>query len=298
MHTIDTIEDLIQLLDEKPEWAEALRVRLLSSELIELPEKFTQFATEMNKFVAEMNKFVVKVNKFVEEMDSFVAEMKSFVAEMNKFVEATNKRLDKLEQRFDKLEQRFDQHVETTNKRFDKLEQRFDKLEQRFDKLEQRFDQHVEATDKRFNRIEASLGEVKGILASNAAIEEATLIAREMGMRRTKTLSREDLWDLIDSADTTGIPTNELRSFRRADLIMEATDQAGETCYLAVEISFTVNGRDTTRAIRNAEFLTRFTDKRAYAAVSGVHRDNRVQDSIESGDVFWYEIDRGVLEPE
>ena len=245
MHTIDTIEDLIQLLDEKPEWAEALRVRLLSSELIELPEKFTQFATEMNKFVAEM--------------DSFVAEMKSFVAEMNKFVEATNKR---------------------------------------FDKLEQRFDHHVEATDKRFNRIEASLGEVKGILASNAAIEDATLIAREMGMRRTKTLLREDLWDLIDSADTSGIPTNELRSFRRADLVMEVTDQAGEICYIAVEISFTVNGRDTTRAIRNAEFLTRFTDKRAYAAVSGVHRDNRVQDSIESGDVFWYEMDRGVLEPE
>ena len=238
MHTIDTIEDLIQLLDEKPEWAEALRVRLLSSELIELPEKFTQFATEMNKFVAKVDKFV---------------------AEMNKFVEATNKR---------------------------------------FDHLEQRFDHHVEATDKRFNRIEASLGEVKGMLASNAAIEEATLIAREMGMRRTKTLSREDLWDLIDSADTSGIPTNELRSFRRADLVMEATDQAGETCYIAVEISFTVNGRDTTRAIRNAEFLTRFTDKRAYAAVSGVHRDNRVQDSIESGDVFWYEMDRGVLEPE
>ena len=259
MHTIDTIEDLIQLLDEKPEWAEALRVRLLSSELIELPEKFTQFATEMNKFVAEMNKFV----------------------------EATNKRFDHLEQRFDKLEQRFDH-----------LEQRFDKLEQRFDHLEQRFDHHVEATDKRFNRIEASLGEVKGILASNAAIEDATLIAREMGMRRTKTLSREDLWDLIDSADTSGIPTNELRSFRRADLVMEVTDQAGEICYIAVEISFTVNGRDTTRAIRNAEFLTRFTDKRAYAAVSGVHRDNRVQASIESGDVFWYEMDRGVLEPE
>ena len=117
-------------------------------------------------------------------------------------------------------------------------------------------------------------------------------------MRRTKTLLREDLWDLIDSADTSGIPTNELRSFRRADLVMEATDQAGETCYIAVEISFTVNGRDTTRAIRNAAFLTRFTDKRAYAAVSGVHRDNRVQDSIESGDVFWYEMDRGVLEPE
>ena len=231
MHTIDTIEDLIQLLDEKPEWVEALRVRLLSSELIELPEKFTQF----------------------------VAEMRSFVAEMRSFVKATNKRLSS---------------------------------------LEQRFDHHVEATDERFNRIEADLGQIKGILARNAGIEDAAIIAREMGLRRTKTLSREDLWDLIDSADTSGIPTNELRSFRRADLVMEATDKAGEICYIAAEISFTVNGRDTTRAIRNAEFLTRFTDKRAYAAVSGVHRDNRIRDSIESGDVFWHEMDRAVLKPE
>ena len=238
MHAIDTIEDLIQVLDEKPEWAEALRVRLLSSELIELPEKFTQFVAEMNSFVAEMN---------------------SFVAEMKSFVEATNKR---------------------------------------FDKLEQRFDHHVEATDKRFNRIDADLGQIKGILARNATIEDAGIIAREMGLRRTKTLSLEDLWDLIDSADTSGIPTNELRSFRRADLIMEATDKAGEICYIAVEISFTVNGRDTTRAIRNAEFLTRFTDKRAYAAVSGMHRDNRIRDSIESGDVFWHEMDSDVLKPE
>lgn len=238
MHTIDTIEDLIQLLDEKPEWAEALRVRLLPSELIELPEKFTQF---------------------VAEMKSFVAEMKSFVAEMNKFVKATNKRLAS---------------------------------------LEQRFDHQVEATDKRFNRIEAILGQIKGILARNVGIENAAIIAREMGLRRTKTLSAEDIWDLIDSADTSGIPTNELKSFRRADLIMEATDKAGEICYIAAEISFTVNGRDTARAIRNAEFLTRFTDKRAYAAVSGVHRDNRIRDSIESGDVFWHEMDRVVLKPE
>ncbi len=266
MHAIDTIEDLIQVLDEKPEWAEALRVRLLSSELIELPEKFTQFVAEMNSFVAEMNGFVAEMNGFVAEMNSFVAEMKSFVAEMKSFVEATNERLTK--------------------------------LEQRFDKLEQRFDHHVEATDKRFNRIDADLGQIKGILARNATIEDAGIIAREMGLRRTKILSREDLWDLIDSADTSGIPTNELRSFRRADLIMEAADKAGEICYIAVEISFTVNGRDTTRAIRNAEFLTRFTDKRAYAAVSGMHRDNRIRDSIESGDVFWHEMDRAVLKPE
>ena len=224
MNTIHTIEDLIQLLDEKPEWADAMRARLLSRELIELPERFTQFVAELNRF------------------------------------------------------------TEVANRRFDTLEAQIDTLEAQI--------------DKRFNRLEADVGQIKGILARNAALEDAALIAREMDLRRMKTLSPEDLWDLVDAADTSDISTSDLRSFRRADLVMEAIDPAEETCYVAVEISFTVNGRDTARAIRNAGFLTRFTQRRAHAAVAGLYRDHRIRDIIESGDVFWHEMDPGVLESE
>ncbi len=56
MFTINTVEDLIQILDEHPQWVEALRARLLTRELIELPEKFTQFVAEMSKFVETTNK--------------------------------------------------------------------------------------------------------------------------------------------------------------------------------------------------------------------------------------------------
>ena len=218
--TIHTIEDLIQVLDENPKWLEAMRARLLTRELIELPEKFTLF---------------------VAEVTSFVAEVRSFVAE--------------------------------TNRRFDSLE-------------------------TGVKSVRDDTGLLKGILARNAALEEVTDVVREMGLRRTKNLSRDDLWDLIDQADTSAIPTNELRSFRRADLIMEATDQEGATCYVAVEISYTANGRDTTRALRNAGFLTRFTGRRSYAAVAGLFRDERIQDLIDSGEVAWYQLDPQILEAE
>ena len=49
MATINTIEDLIQLLDDNPQWVEALRVRLLTRELIELPEKFAAFVEATNQ---------------------------------------------------------------------------------------------------------------------------------------------------------------------------------------------------------------------------------------------------------
>ena len=231
MNTIHTIEDLIQLLDENPRWAEAMRARLLTRELIELPEKFTQF-----------------------------------VGEMNSFVEATNRR-------FESLEQRLDQSIETTNRRFDRLE-------------------------IRVKSIQDDVGILKGGHARSAALREATTIARDMGLQRTKNLSQDDLWALTDLADTSDIPANELRSFRRADLIMEATDLDGEPCYIAVEISFTVNGRDITRVLRNAEFLARFTGRRSHAAVAGLHRDNRIQNYIESGEVLWHQLDPQVLEAE
>ena len=139
---------------------------------------------------------------------------------------------------------------------------------------------------------------VKNTIARDVAIDEASTIARDLGLRRTKTLTLDDLWELTDRADTTAIDRADLHSFRRADLIMEATDEAGESCYVAVEISFTANGRDTTRALRNADFLTRFTGRNAYAVVSGLRRDDRITDSIDTGAVFWYQLDPEVMDVE
>ena len=42
--TINTIEDLVRVLDENPEWLEALRARLLTRELLEMPQKLAAFA--------------------------------------------------------------------------------------------------------------------------------------------------------------------------------------------------------------------------------------------------------------
>ena len=213
MNTIHTIEDLIQLLDENPRWAEAMRARLLTRELIEFPEKFTLFVDQMNSF------------------------------------------------------------AEATNRRFDTLE-------------------------IRVKSIQDDVGILKGAHARSAALREAAAIARDMGLQRTKNLTQDDLWTLTDLAGTSDIPAGELRSFRRADLIMEATDLNGELCYVAVETSFTANGRDVTRVLRNAELLTRFTGRRSHAAVAGLYQDDRIRDYIESGEVFWYQLDPQVLEAE
>ena len=248
MYTIDTIEDLIGVLDENPEWVDALRARLLTPELLELPEKFTEF-------VAKVDAFIVKVDAFIVKVDAFIAKMDAFIVKVDAFIEATNK------------------HLEAMDKRF-------------------------EAMDKRMDRFENSLGVLKGGHARTAAIQNAAVIAYDLGFELVGILSQQKIISLVESQNPADIPKNERRSFYSADLIMEAAGRDGETCYLAVEISFTANGRDTRRAIRNAAFLTRFTGERAYPVVAGMYRDNRIQSTIESGEVFWFQLDAEDLEVE
>ncbi len=255
VNTIDTIEDLVRIMDERPEWVEAMRARLLTRELLELPRMVATFATEMNSFRATMDRFV---------------------AETSKFIASTSKRLDNIEARLD-----------GHDARFDAVDARFDTVDARFD-----------AVDATIQKLRNDMGPLKAAHARSAALRDSIAIARGLGLRRRRIFAEEDFWNLTDAADTTGIPLNDLESFRRADLIIEATDKNGEICYIAVEISFTANGRDTTRAIRNADFLTQFTGKRSYAAVAGLNQDNRIQESFECDEVFWHQLDPHQLEVE
>ena len=75
-----------------------------------------------------------------------------------------------------------------------------------------------------------------------------------------------------------------------ADLLVEAANQDGEMVYAAVEISFTVKGRDLTKALRNAGFLSRFTGRPACAVVAGMCLDEGIHNRLESEGVFWYEL--------
>ena len=50
MYAIDTIEDLMQVLDEHPQWLEAMRDRLLPRKLLELPQTMAELSAEVRSF--------------------------------------------------------------------------------------------------------------------------------------------------------------------------------------------------------------------------------------------------------
>ena len=291
---IATVEDLVHVLDEHPHWLEALRSRLLTRELLELPQKLAEFAAATER-----------------RFEVLERQLDQLRTDTERRFDALERQLDQLrtdtESRFDASERQLDQLRTDTERRFEVLERQLDQLrtdtERRFEVLERQLDQLRTATERRFDALERQLDQLrtdvaplKAAHARNAARHEVDLMAEEQGLAFVRTLDREEIRDLVRSSDTDGISKQELRSFRLADIVLCATDHAGAECYVAVEVSYTANGRDTSRAQRNARFLTRFTGRRAYAVVAGLRFDERIRRSVESGAIAWYQLDPEVLE--
>lgn len=145
----------------------------------------------------------------------------------------------------------------------------------------------------RFDRMEGDMGSIKGFYANYKAVQAAPWIASDMGLEHIHTLSMDDLGRMA----ARNLPLNVARSFREADLVMEVTD-GNETSYVAMEISFTADKRDSDRAIRNAGLLTQLTGKPARAAIASVRNDYEVTELVESGALYWHPLEDRLPRPE
>ncbi len=274
--TINSVEDLIRVLDENPEWMEALRARILTRELLELPERFSRFVAEMQQFRADIQQFVAETQQFRADMQLFVAETQQFRADMQLFVAEM--------QQFRADMQLF---VEIANRRLDSLETN-----------QSEFTAELAVTNRRLSRIENDIGQVRAGHARNTARNYAHIIARRLGLRYVRRLETVDILDITEAADTSGISEGDLESFMRADILIEATDQQRNTHYIAVEVSYTVHVEDTDRAIRNAGYIADFTAShgRTHSVVASIRIDRESERQVNAGEVYWYQLQSRDLE--
>lgn len=202
----------------------------------------------------ELLQLPARFDAFVEQMTGFIAEMKAFVAEMKAFVA------------------RQEQHnAEMT----------------RFVAEQKEINASIAG---HLSRLDNDTGWLKGYFTREEAVREAPMIAMDMGLEYIRTIPRADLFRMALEAAQGKALSNELKSFRRADIVIEATDGENTQC-IAVEVSFTGGARDTNRALRNANLLTEFTGLPARAAVASIRNHDSINWQIASGAIHWHEME-------
>ena len=115
--------------------------------------------------------------------------------------------------------------------------------------------------EARMDRPEYDNSTLKDFYMSTVAGRSAESLPEDLGLDYVRTLTEAELGRMVRAARPE-LPLNQVRSFRRADLVVEARDESA-TVYIAMEASYTADLRDSDRARRNAP------------AAHGNHRSSR-----------------------
>ena len=253
MDRIETFQDLLDILEAKPEWAQALRQRLLTPELLALPEKFAAFADMVEKRFQALETDMTQVKADVAELKTDMTQVKADVAELK---------------------------TDMTQVKADVAELKTDMTQVKADVAELKTD---------MTQVNADVAELKGHAVPVAAQRMTGVIAQAANVRRSRWLNSTQIVDIADDAEDEGradIPANEMQSFKAIDLAMTAIDKtSGEPCYVVIECSYTLTQDDVARVKRNAAHMARFTGTPAKAVAAGNSIPEAVSIFAEEQDV-------------
>ena len=97
MTTINTIEDLIRLLDENPEWLAAIRQRLVPSDVREIPAAVARLTERVDRLTEDVARLTERVDRLAEDVSRLTEAF-------NRHSEQVNERFDQVNTRFDRME--------------------------------------------------------------------------------------------------------------------------------------------------------------------------------------------------
>ena len=256
MTTPDRITEILEEMDRNPELASALQARILGSEI---PQAVSQNQEQVLKIMEMQLKLASAMRENFGAVAGAIDNISSMVSDS---ITALAERMDRLETR----------------------------VHQRMDRLETRIDQLGTHIDQRMDRLENGISDMKGFYTEQKTAQQAEIITSDLNLQWVRILTPGELNQLALGEAGGQALIDELRSFREADLVIEARDEEGNTQYLAAEVSFTGAIRDTERALRNAELLTRITGHPARAVVASVTNDREAQREIEDKDIHWHHV--------
>ena len=247
---INDIQDLYNILETHPQWQEALRRQLLTTELLAMPEQLVQLTAN----TAENSRQIAELSAKVDRLAETVAENSRQIAQNSRQIAELSTKVDRL--------------AETVAENSRQIAE---------------LSQITRNQTTRMNRMESDMGDLKARFTETDLECLAQDLVDLLDLASIAIVSRATL---IQFSRQLQLPVNTRRSFNRADLVCQARDSSGHTTWCAVEISWTVAPRDLERARRNADLLRQATGQPAHAFVAG----HRYEEYMDWTNVQWIDL--------
>ena len=272
----------LRTLQDDLQFRNQVRSLLLHQELLELPERFAQFATFVTEFIERQEAINQSVQEFITEQREVNARHEAFIERQ----EAINQSV----QEFIAKQETFNVKQEAFNAK----QEAFNVKQEAFNAKQEAFNAKQEAVNQ---RVMDSLGILRGSATRRLLVDSWETILDRFGLEFASFHYQNDLARMSrQSGFSQTVAVGQRQSFFRADLTLEGVDVAGNTWFIAGEASFTADRRDSDRAIRNAHFLTQITGHQARPLVASVSNDYFVQSLVDCGAIHWLQLDPRQIE--
>ena len=303
VQTIETIDDFLRILRERPDIRDAVRREILTEELLALPGvvagiaetqaehtrelmRHAQTLTQLSKMLTDHTRMLMDHSEAIAGLTQTVAGLSQKQEEQTETIAGLTQTVGGLTQTVAGLVQKQEEHTEAIAG-----------LTQTVGGLAQK-QETIEGLVAETKSLRSDIGGLKGLYAMMQVERRFALIADEMGMEPVRLLDEREM--LRFSRSETALreyDVSERESFRNCDLMIEADSPDEGECYIAVQVSYTVDHRDIDRAIDHAEMMTRITGKPTHSAVAVAGLSGVTESRIESGSVHWHRLPLRIFNP-
>ena len=220
---INDIGDLLRILEEQPEWAERLRVILLTREVLELPERLTQLTERVERLARAQEETNARLDRFIQaqeeanaridrrlesleeanrtqqefnaELREFNAEQRVLNAELREF-NAEQRKFNAEQQEFNAEQRKFNaeqqEMIARMDRRLESLEES-NRNQQEFNaeqrEINARVDGRLDNLENQVSEIRTQVGDLQGSDLENRLHGNITSIAaRNFNLRRVHIL--------------------------------------------------------------------------------------------------------------
>lgn len=251
-YEINTIDDLVRILKEHPEWLERLREVLLTEEERRLPAMVQELTQTVRELVQVVQELTQSHHRALERLERLEQSHQQLVQSHQQLVQSHQQaieRLDRLEQSHLRLEETLQHFMESSERRFERLEA------------------FMVSAEQRFERIETDLAKLKGYALENHYRFNAPAVFGYY-VSKPKVVSVVELLEKLKGQGHT-FSKEEWQKLIGMDVLLSARHpQTGEALYFTVEVSWRLYPDDVERALERAELL-RTRGVNIYPAVAG-----------------------------
>jgi vacuolar-type H+-ATPase subunit I/STV1 len=95
--TVQDFDDLIQLLDQRPDWREALRRRVMGEDYLTLPELVRELVTAQRQTDQHVDQLAERMDQLTQRVDQLTQRLDQFSQRVDQFIASADRRLSRLE---------------------------------------------------------------------------------------------------------------------------------------------------------------------------------------------------------